>query len=30
MANGVFYGRLDKKSVEGLVRRFREAGRVEE
>jgi NADH-quinone oxidoreductase subunit E len=30
MANGVFFGRLDKKSVEELVTRFRAAGRVEE
>jgi NADH-quinone oxidoreductase subunit E len=30
MANGVFFGRLDKKKVEDLVERFRAAGRVEE
>jgi NADH-quinone oxidoreductase subunit E len=30
MANGVFFGRLDKKRVEELVEKFRAAGRVEE
>jgi len=30
MANGVFFGRLDKKKVGDLVERFRAAGRVEE
>jgi len=30
MANGRFYGRLDKKKLEELVEKFRAAGRVEE
>ena len=30
MANGKFFGRLDKKKLETLVERFRAAGRVEE
>ncbi|HVO38301.1 MAG TPA: NADH-quinone oxidoreductase subunit NuoE [Spirochaetia bacterium] len=30
MANGKFFGRLDKKKVEALVEQFRAAGRVEE
>ena len=30
MANGVFFGRLDKKKVEELVEKFRTAGSVEE
>jgi NADH-quinone oxidoreductase E subunit len=30
MANGKFFGRLDKKKLEALVEKFRAAGRVEE
>lgn len=30
MANGKFFGRLDKKKLEALVEQFRAAGRVEE
>ena len=30
MANGKFFGRLDKKKLETLIERFRAAGRVEE
>jgi len=30
MANGKFFGRLDKKKLEGLIEEFRAAGRVEE
>ncbi len=30
MANGKFFGRLDKKKLESLVEKFRAAGRVEE
>ena len=30
MANGKFFGRLDKKKLEGLIEKFRAAGRVEE
>jgi NADH-quinone oxidoreductase subunit E len=30
MANGVFFGRLDKKTVEELIERFRTTGGVEE
>jgi NADH-quinone oxidoreductase subunit E len=30
MVNGKFFGRLDKKALEGLIEKFRAAGRVEE
>lgn len=30
MVNGRFFGRLDKKSLEGLIERFRSTGRVDE
>ena len=30
MVNGKFFGRLDKKTLEGLIEKFRAAGRVEE
>jgi NADH-quinone oxidoreductase subunit E len=30
MVNGRFFGRLDKKTLEGLIEKFRAAGRVEE
>ncbi len=30
MANGTFFGRLDKRKLEALVEKFRAAGRVEE